>query len=330
MKDKGFIKTLLGVIVVLIIVLGVLWVFLKPEELVFQGRIEAREVYLSAKITSRLKSIEVEEGSSVTKGQLLAVLESPEIDAKESQALAIKSAAEAMKQKAIRGARPEEIAAAKSVYEKAKAASEVMQKTYKRIENLYNDGLLPAQDRDEAYAKMQAALQDENAAYNQYLIATKAVRREDIAAAKANESQASGALQELEIMKGERNIISNIDGEVMEYLPEMGELIGAGMPVAHLVDLKDSHVVLNVKETNLIYFNKDSEFTATVPALGNKEIRFKVYYISALGDYATWNATKTKGEFDVRTFEIKARPVEQNENLRPGMSILVDGSQFDK
>ncbi|WP_422351037.1 HlyD family secretion protein [Flagellimonas sp.] len=329
MKNKGFSKTLLGIIAALVVVLSILWIFLKPEELVFQGRIEATEIYLSAKITSRLKTIEVNEGGSVTEGQLLATLESPELDARESQALAAKSAAEAMKLKALRGARPEEIAAAKSVYKKAKAASEVMRKTYQRIENLYKDGLLPEQDRDEAFAKMEAAIQDENVAYNRYIIATDAVRKEDIAAARANENQASGALQELEIMRGEREIVSNLDGEVLEFLPEKGELIGAGMPVVHLVDLENSYAVLNIKETEIMHFEKESEFMATVPALGNEQLKFKVYFIAPLGDFATWNATKTRGEFDVRTFEIKARPVQGGGRLRPGMSVLVDGSQFD-
>lgn len=328
MKQKSFIKTLLGTIIVLVVVLGILWIFLKPEELVFQGRIETKEIYLSAKIPSRLKTIEVDEGSTVVKGQLLAILESPELDAKESQALALKSAAEAMKTKAMNGARPEEIAAAKSVYEKARAAADVMKKTYRRVENLYNDGLLPEQKKDEAFAQMEAAIQDEKAAYNQYAIATNAVRHEDLTAAKAKEDQASGAVQELEIMKNERMIVSNIDGEVMKFLPETGELIGAGMPVVHLIDLKNAYAIINIKETEMEHFKKGSEFIATVPALGNKNIKFKIYYVAPLGDFATWNATKTRGDFDVRTFEIRAKPVNQEDDLRPGMSILVNGSQF--
>ncbi len=321
-------RTVIISVIVMTLLLAVLWVFLKPKEEVYQGRVEAREVYLSAKIPSRLKTLEVKEGTSVQRGQLLVTLESPEIDAKEQQAAAARDAAMALKSKALKGARDEEINTAKSVYEKAKAASEVMLKTYKRIETLYKDGVVSEQQRDEIFAKKEAALRDEQVAHNRYIISTKATRSEDLAAARANEARAKSAWEEVLVYQGERKIVSNIDGEVLEFLPEEGELIGAGFPVVHLVDLQDAHAVLNIKETLLHKFKKGEEFTATVPALGNKKLTFKIYYISALGDFATWNATKTTGEFDVRTFEIKAQPLEDEHGLRPGMSVLVDGKQF--
>ena len=328
MKNSRNIKSIVSIVVVAILVLVSLWLLNEPKEVVFQGRIEAKEIYLSAKIPSRLKTTEVKEGASVKKGQLLATLESPEIDAKEKQALAARDAANAQKNKANNGARAEEINAYKSVYEKATVGSDLMIKSYNRIENLYKDGVVSEQKRDEVLAKKNAALKDKDAAYNQYQIALKGARKEDIAAANALVKRAEGALDELESYKSERFISSPINAEVLKFLPEEGELIGAGYPVVHLVDLTNSYAIVNVKETSLFNFKKGSEFTATVPALQNKVITFKIYAVAALGDYATWNATKSIGDFDIRTFEIKASPVNPEIELRPGMSILIDSSQF--
>jgi len=329
MKNIKLIKSFISIIVIATVLLLGVWLINKPKTIVLQGRIEAKEIYLAAKIPTRINTFEVKEGASVTKGQLLATLESPEILAKEAQALALHDVATAQKNKALNGARKEEINASKSIYEKAKVGAEVMKKTYERIENLYDDGVVSAQKKDEVFAQKEAALKDEAAAYNAYKIALKGARVEDVEAASAMVKQASGALSELESYKNERNIVSPINAEVLNFLPEEGELIGAGYPVVHLVDITNSYAVLNIKETMLSKFKKNAEFIATVPALNNKQITFKIYYIAPLGDYATWNATKATGDFDVRTFEIKATPVGEEVELRPGMSILVQASQFD-
>ncbi|WP_165730579.1 HlyD family secretion protein [Polaribacter sp. 20A6] len=329
MRNPKFIKSLIGVVIISIIVLTGVWFLTKPKSVVLQGRIEAKEIYLSSKIPTRINSFEVKEGESVKKGQLIATLLSPEIMAKEQQALALRDAANAQKNKAQNGARSEEIRAAKSVYEKATAAANVMNKTYTRMANLFEDGVISEQKRDEIFAKKEVALKDQEAALSMYQMAKKGARNEDIDAATAMVKQADGALIELEGYKNERNIIAPIDAEVLDFLPEEGELIGAGYPVAHLVDLTNSYAILNIKETSLFNFKKESVFEATIPALNNKKVQFKIYYVAALGDYATWSATKATGDFDIRTFEIKAMPVEKEVELRPGMSILIDYSQFN-
>lgn len=328
MKNPKFIKSLISIVIIAILVLTGVWFLNKPKTIVLQGRIEAREIYLSAKIPTRIHSFEVKEGASVKKGQLLATLESPEILAKEQQALALKEAANAQKNKAMNGARIEEIKGAKSVYEKATAAANVMKKTFARMENLFNDGVISEQQRDELFAKKEVAIKDQEAALSVYQMAIKGARNEDIQAASALVRQADGALTELESYKNERNIIAPIDAEVLNFLPEEGELISAGYPVVHLVDLANSYAILNIKETSLSDFKKGGVFEATLPALNNKKVKFKIYYVAALGDYATWNATKATGDFDVRTFEIKASPISEETELRPGMSILIDYSQF--
>ncbi len=330
MNNLKFIKSLISIVIIAILVLTGVWLLTKPKTIVLQGRIEAREIYLSAKIPTRINSFEVKEGSSVKKGQLLATLQSPEILAKEQQAIALKEAANAQKNKATNGARVEEIKGAKSVYEKATAAANLLQKTFTRMENLFKDGVISEQQRDEVFAKKEVAIKNQEAALSVYQMALKGARNEDIKAATALVKQADGALSELESYKNERNIIAPIDAEVLDFLPEEGELIGAGYPVVHLVDLANSYAIINIKETSLFNFKKESVFEATVPAMNNKKIKFKIYYVAALGDYATWNATKATGDFDIRTFEIKASPISEENELRPGMSILIDYSQFNE
>ncbi len=330
MKNPRLIKLTLTIISIAILVLTGIWLLVKPKDIVLQGRIEAKEIYLSSKLPTRIKSFMVLEGTSVKKGELLALLESPEILAKEQQALGAQQAANAQKTKATNGARVEEIKAAKSVYDKATAAANVMKKTYSRIDNLFKDGLISEQQKDEVFAKMKAAINDQEAAFSMYQMATNGARKEDITAAEGLVKQATGALNEVQDYKNETRINAPIDAEVLNFLPEEGELISAGYPVVHLVDLKNSYATLNIKETYFLNFKKNSQFVATIPALNNKQVKFKVYYIAPLGEYATWNATKATGDFDIRTFEIKASPVSEESDLRPGMSILIDYSQFNK
>jgi len=198
MRNPKFIKSLIGIVIIATLVLTGIWFITKPKVIILQGRIEAKEIYLSSKLPTRINSFEVKEGESVKKGQLLATLSSPEIMAKEQQALALREAANAQKNKAQNGARAEEIRGAKSVYEKATAAVNVMNKTYTRIENLYKDGVVSEQKRDEVFAKREVALKDQEAALSVYQMAKKGARNEDIEAATAMVKQADGALVELE------------------------------------------------------------------------------------------------------------------------------------
>lgn len=329
MKNPKFIKSIISIVIIALLVFTGVWFLVKPKTVVLQGRIEAKEIYLSSKIPTRIKTFEVQEGASVKKGQLLASLESPEIFAKEQQALGAQQAANAQKNKASNGARIEEIKAAKSLYDKATAAANVMKKTYSRIENLFKDGLVSEQQKDEVFAKMKAALNDQEAALSMFQMASKGARKEDISAAEGLVQQANGALNEVQDYKNETMMIAPIAAEVLSFLPEEGELIPAGYPVVHLVDLNNSYATLNIKETYFLNFKKNSEFVANIPALNNKQVRFKVYYVAPLGEYATWNATKATGDFDIRTFEIKASPLSKETDLRPGMSIILDYSQFN-
>lgn len=300
------------------------WFLIKPPPLIVQGEVEATQVQVASKIFGRIESLATREGEIVKKGQLLATIESPEIRAKMKQAEAAQKAAGAQREKAFKGTRSEEIRMALNMWQRAKAGAELTQKTYERIRNLHRDGVVPAQKLDEAEAQWKGAQRAEKAAKATYDMALAGARKEDRATASALAEQASGALAEVEAYLEETRLLAPIDGEVADIIPETGELISPGYPIVTLVDLRDVWVTFNLREDLLSKIRMGSLLPVLFPALGNREINFKVNYITALGDFASWRATKATGDFDLKTFEVRAIPVRPVEGLRPGMSAVVD------
>ncbi len=329
MKSK-LISAIIGVIAIIAIIGVSIWFMNTPEDKIIQGQADATQINVSPKIPGRLMEIHVKEGDQVKEGQLLATLDTPELDAKLLQAESVKAAAAAQDRKARHGTRSEQIQAAYNMWQQAKAASELADKTYSRMQNLYNDKVIPAQKRDEAYTQSKAYKEQERAAYSNYQMAVNGAREEDKEAASAQVSQAQGAVEEVQAYRKERQILSPANAEVLKIVPNKGEVVNAGYPVINLVDLNDVWVVLNIREDMMADFQKGTSFEAKIPALGNKTVKLQVRYIAAQGDFATWSATKTKGDFDMRTFEIKAYPMEKVQGLRPGMSVLVNQNSLKK
>lgn len=321
---KRYISALISILVIVAIIAVSIWFINKPEVEYIQGQVDATQINVSPKIPGRLADIKVKEGDPVVEGQLLAVLETPELDAKLVQAQSVAVAAEAQDLKAQRGTREEQIQGAYNVWQQAKAASELADKTYQRMQNLYNDKVIAAQKRDEAFAQSKALKEQAEAAHSNYQMAKNGARIEDKQAASAQVNQAKGAVQEVKAYKKEAHILSPANAEVLKIIPNKGEVVNAGYPVVNLVDLNDVWVVLNVREDLLSKFPMGGKFKATIPALNNKEIELQVKYIAAQGDFANWNATKTKGDFDYKTFELKAYPTSKVPGLRPGMRALVN------
>jgi HlyD family secretion protein len=320
MKNKNVIVGLLLVIFSAVIIYALIMI-LQPNKIELQGVCEAKQVRVASKLIGRIESLEIRKGDSVKKGDLLFVLNSPEVNAKMLQAQAAKLAAEAQNTKAHAGARSEDVRAAHSTYLKAKAAADFAIKTYARIISLYNDGVISEQKKDEIETKKIAAVKTEEAAKAIWDKAKTGARSEDKTAAGALVDRANAAIQEVSIYENEIHTFSPIEGEIANIIAEVGELIPSGYPVVSIVDLKDIWFTFNIKETYLTKFKKGRKFNVYVPGI-DKKIDIQVSYISALADFATWKATKTTGDFDVKTFEIHARPVKVVEGLRPGMSAL--------
>ena len=316
-------------ILVMIVIMSIIgWFAFKPAPVVLQGEAEATEINVASKLTGRMTCKYIKEGAKVHKGDTLIKIESPEVNARLQQALAAKSAAKAQNKKADNGTRKEQINAAKNVWLKAKAASELAKKTYERVNNLYEDGVLPAQKRDEAKTQMEAARLTEQAAKSNYEMAKTGTRYEDKEAAEAMVQKAEGAINEVQAFLKETAIIAPRTAEVAQINAQEGELVSAGFPIVSLVDLSDTWFTFNVREDLLHKFKKGKELKVRVPALNNKDMKLKINYIQVRGDYATWRATKAQGDFDKKMFEVRAEPIQQINDLRPGMSALINWSEL--
>ena len=313
--------TLLGVIAIVAVV-GFFMLRKGPE--IIQGQAEVTEYRVSSKVPGRILEFRVKERKQINAGDTLAILEAPDVVAKMEQARAAEAAAQAQNEKAIKGARQEQIQAAYEMWQKAQAGVTIAEKSYKRVKNLYEQGVMPAQKLDEVTAQRDAAIATEKAAKAQYTMAKNGAEREDKMAAEALVNRAKGAVAEVESYIKETYLIAPASGEVSEIFPKVGELVGTGAPIMNIAELNDMWVTFNVREDLLKNLTMGTEFEAVVPALDNKAIKLKVYYLKDLGTYAAWKATKTTGQFDLKTFEVKASPLEKIENLRPGMSVIID------
>lgn len=295
----------------------------QPQPIRLQGQIEAQQYSISSKVPGRIDQVLVRKGDNVQQGDLIFTLQSPEIDAKLEQAIAGQKAAGAIAKEAETGARQQQIQAAKDQWLKAQVAAQLMEKTYLRVNNLYKDGVVSEQKRDEAKTQWKAAQYTESAAYQMYQMTQEGARNETKTAAAEKARMAQGAVAEVEAYASDTRISSWFNGEVSQVLLHSGELAPQGFPVVTIIDTKDSWAVLNVREDRLKYFEKGTQFDAYLPAL-DSTIPFVVSHIAPMGDFATWRSTDSSQGFDLRTFEIEAKPVDKSVQLRMGMSLVVE------
>jgi HlyD family secretion protein len=289
-----------------------------------QGETDATHVDIASKVSGRVDSIYVREGDMVRRGQLLATLDGTEIRARAVQAQAARDAAKASRDRALHGYRSEEIRSARDNYERAAAAEAIADTTFVRYDRLMSEGVIPTQKRDEAEANYRTAREATAAAKAQYDLVRSGTRAEDRAAAIAELRRADGAVAEATSYVDDNTLRSSVEGQIMVKVVEQGELVSPGLPVLTIVDLSDQWITVNVREDRLAGLRVGDTLSAVIPALGSGPLRFTVYYISPLGSFATWRATRESGGFDVRTFEVRARPPRPIEGMRPGMSALID------
>ena len=323
-KEGSLLLGIVALLAVIIIVALVGILALKPEKILVQGEAEAAEYRVSGKVPGRVEMYLFEEGEQVRKGDTLVIIYSPEVEAKKDQALAARRMAEAVNDKAKNGAQPEQIEGAYELYQKALAGEEIYRKSYERVQRLFEKGVVSEQKRDEVEAQYKAASATVKAAKSQYDMALSGARAEDKEAARAQVARVDGMLKELAAAEAERYLLSPCDGEVSECFPKVGELVGQGSPVMAILDLTDVWFTFSVREDMLDGFRKGSQIDVRIPALGeDKTYPVVVTYIKAMGTYATWRTTQQNGGYDVRTFDVKCRPVTPIDGLRPGMTALV-------
>ena len=321
-QHNNILLAIAGFVAVVIIVALIGFLALDRDVDVIQGQVEVTEYRVSSKVPGRILELRVSEGDYVKAGDTLAILDAPEVRAKMEQARSAESAAAAIELKAQNGARKEQIQGAYSVLQQAKAGYEIAEKSYQRIQRLYDEGVMSAQKRDEVYANYKAMEAQMKAAQSQYDMAVNGARMEDKLAASAQVGRAKGAVQEVNSYIHETVQIAQKEGEVANIYPKVGELVGTGSPIMSIAVMADMWGTFNVREDQLNGMQVGSEFTAFVPAF-NKDVKMKVYYMKDQGSYAVWKATKANGQYDLKTFEVKARPVEKLDGLRPGMSLII-------
>ena len=322
-QHKNIMLAVLGfsAVVVIVAVIGLIALDRDPD--IIQGQVEVSEYRVSSKVPGRILELRVKEGDYVKAGDTLAILDAPEVRAKMEQAQSAENAAAALELKAQNGARKEQIQGAFSVLQQAKAGFEIAEKSYNRVQRLFDEGVMSAQKRDEAFASYKAMEAQMKAAQSQYDMAVNGARMEDKMAASAQVGRAKGAVQEVTSYIHETVQIAQKEGEVTDIYPKVGELVGTGSPIMSIAMMDDMWGSFNIREDQLNGMQVGTEFMAFVPAF-NKEVKMKVYHLKDQGSFAVWKATKANGQYDLKTFEVKARPVEKLDGLRPGMSLVIN------
>lgn len=324
-KNQTIILVTASIITVVIIAVVIIGLTLPTPKETIQGQAEATDYRLSSKIPARVLEIRVKKGDMVSKGDTLVILNAPDIDAKLSQANAAYEAAQALELKARNGARSEQIQAAYATWQKAIAGKDVAEKTYNRVNRLYEDGVMAEQKRDEAYAQYQAAISTEKAAKSQYDMAVNGSRQEDLSAARAQVERARGAISEVSSYVSETALVATADGVVTDIFPEVGELVGSGAPIMNVSVINDMWFTFNVREDMMSSMAPGSKIDVYVPAL-DKTVTVRVDRIKDVGSFATWKATKALDKYDLKTFEVEAYPVNPADivGLRVGMTAVFE------
>ena len=326
MEKKRNYNLLIGVaalVVILIVISVVGYLVSRPQPVVIQGEAEATEYRVSGKVPGRIEAFHAQEGQAVHKGDTLVIIDSPEIRSKIREANAAKAAATAQKDKAMHGARQEQITGAYELWQKAMVGEEVMRKSFERIQRLHDEKVVSDQKYDEVAAQYQAAQATTRAAKSQYDMAVNGARQEDKDAAVALVERANAAVELVNAYKDEIRLTSPSDGIVADIYPKVGELVGQGAPIMTIQDLDDMWFTFNVREDRLKGMQIGDHIRLSIPALNGRTVEAQVYYLAARESYATWKATREIGEFDTRTFEVRARPEGRVEGLRPGMSAIM-------
>ncbi len=322
-NQKTLFAGLIAVISAVAIVALVGLFAIHPQKEMIMGEADATEYRVSNMVPGHIDRIYVSEGSMVHAGDTLAHITSKQVDAKLIQAKAARSAATAQSRKAKNGAREQQVQMAYQVWQKAKAAEEVYRKSYERIKGLHDKGVVSSQQYDEVDAKYKAAQADCAAAEQQYLMAKEGAQAEDIEAASALVNRAGGAVAEVQSYLDDSYIIAAADGEVVEVYVKLGDLVGTGAPVVSILDMSDNWFNFSIREDLLKDIRTGNTVKVRLPALGNKTYDCTVRNVRVMASYATWRATKTLGQYDVKSFDVKVIPNDIIEGLRPGMTAIL-------
>lgn len=318
-------KLKLIVFIVVVILLGLiaygLWKAYLPKTIELQGRVESETVHISTKVPSRIEEFYVTEGQTVKKGQAVVRFVSPELEAKKEQAQAALQSAMAFHSTVYRGAQQENIDTLYANWQAMKTQAELAATTYKRGENLYQQGVISRQRRDEMLATQTSARETAEASYQQYARAKRGSTEQQKSTADAQVAMAQAAVKEANALDEETKLYSPTDGTVSKTYGKPTELVATGIPVVSIIEDHDLWVSLNVREDMYSSIYKTKTLDGFIPAL-NRKASFKVKNIDAEGDFATIKTTRQTGGYDIRSFKFHLIPEQSIPDLKVGMSVL--------
>ena len=320
-------------LIVLLAILGLiafgLWKGYQPKELELQGRVEAETIHVSTKVPSRIEEVYVQDGQRVSKGQILVRLSSPEIAAKKQQALASLQSTLALKSTADRGSQQENIETLYANWQSVKAQQNLAEATYKRGANLFKEGVISRQRRDEMQAAALSASQLTEAAYQQYARAKRGSTPEQKSSADAQVEIARAAVAEANALEAETQLVSPINGTVSKTYGKTSELVAIGVPIISIIEDDDLWISLNVREDLYAQVYQRESLEGFIPAL-NQTANFKIKNIDAEGEFATIKTTRQTGGYDIRSFKIHLTPLQPIKDLKVGMSVLFKIKESEK
>lgn len=323
-KENRHLMSAMIIVIVIVALMAIIgFLFLSPPPEILDGQADATSVRVSGKLPGRVMEFYVREGDTVQRGDTLVHIHSSLAEAKLEQASAMQSAAEAANRNVDAGTRSQVIQSAYQMWQQAVAAVDITRKTYDRMQSLYTQGVVSEQKRDEAKAAYDAAVAAEAAARAQYDLAKEGPRSEDRQGAAALVDVARGGVAEVNALLEDQYLVAPCDGTVDVIYPHEGELIALGAPVMNILRTDDKWLTFNVREEYLADMALGDTLEVMIPALDKRRFKARIYYVRDLGTYAVWRATKATGDWDSRTFQVKARPVEPQADLRPGMTAVI-------
>jgi HlyD family secretion protein len=317
---------IVGLIVAAVASLSI-WYLVRPQPLLVQGEVDATRLDIAARVDGRVGEIPVVRGQNVPAGAVLVRIDNPETVAKHKQALAAKIVAEAQLANINAGTRAEVIAARKAALERTQASVVLAQKTYDRVSQLAEHGNAPQARLDQATDALhesQRAVDQAQSAYDQ---AVNGYTREEREIAVANVQKAIADIEAVQSIIDQMVVYAPVASQVYQRNVEPGEYVSPGVPLVTLIDLNDLWVHFDLREDLVKTLKLGDRFDVRIPALADRRITVEVKLIATKGEYASWRATRATGDFDLRTFSIRAYPVEKVPELRPGMSAYLDWRQ---
>jgi HlyD family secretion protein len=317
---------IVGLIVAVIAGLSI-WYLVRPQPLLVQGEVDATRLDIAARVDGRVADIPVERGENIAAGAVLVRIDNPETLAKHEQALAAKVVADAQLANIKAGTRAEVIAARKAALERAQASVILAQKTYDRISQLAEHGNAPQARLDQATDALHESQRATDQAKSAYEQAVNGYTAEERQISAANVQKAVADIAAVQSVIDQMVITAPVASQVYKRNVEPGEYVSPGVPLVTLIDLNDLWIHFDLREDLVKTLKIGDRFDVRIPALADRRITVEVKLIATKGEYASWRATRATGDFDLRTFAIRAYPVEKVPELRPGMSAYVDWQQ---